>query len=234
MRDITGSGEVVTGASRIDLAVFCPDSSSLAQAHLKYDGKLIAVVAIGAMGSPDPTPFCEGDGTNWWTPLPPHHPSSLQNEMISDENKYNIGMTASQLNGASWNPTNSLLSRSFDTVQEWMLSGTNAHPYHQHLYHMQPQANCGHHKQYEWYDTISASGDCPVRFKLADIGGRCVFHCHVLSHEDSKCRLPLSFIALLKKPRHLIIRSYVLLLLLSTRWFDGLDGCYRWSCSRNA
>jgi FtsP/CotA-like multicopper oxidase with cupredoxin domain len=37
----------------------------------------------------------------------------------------------------------------------------------------------------EFYDTISAPGDCTVRFRTADIGQRCVLHCHVLYHEDN-------------------------------------------------
>jgi hypothetical protein len=44
---------------------------------------------------------------------------------------------------------------------------------------------CGAHEEGEFYDTISADGDCTVRFRTADIGQRCVLHCHVLFHEDS-------------------------------------------------
>ena len=181
LESITGIGNVITGASRIDLAVKCDGPL----AYLKYSGKLIAEIKISATsGDESYTPFCNGGGT--WTPRSPHHPTTLQDVAIDPGNTFPIGMTASQINGAVWDPVNPLVERPFDSVQEWTLSGTNAHPYHQHLYHMQPQQDCGHHKQYEWYDTIAASGDCVVRFHMADIGGRCVFHCHVLSHEDSK------------------------------------------------
>ena len=44
---------------------------------------------------------------------------------------------------------------------------------------------CGMHEEGQYYDIISASGSCTVRFRMADIGGRCVMHCHVLTHEDN-------------------------------------------------
>lgn len=44
---------------------------------------------------------------------------------------------------------------------------------------------CGDAHDYgEFYDSISTSGDCRVRFKATNFGGRCIFHCHVLGHED--------------------------------------------------
>ena len=70
---------------------------------------------------------------------------------------------------------------------------------------------CGAHQEGEFYDTISASGSCTVRFKTADFGQRMIMvsdrrphivhlfvvymmvlltasflqHCHVLNHEDN-------------------------------------------------
>jgi hypothetical protein len=46
-------------------------------------------------------------------------------------------------------------------------------------------SGCGDYEYGEFYDTISASGSCRVRFKTADFGQRMVLHCHVLSHEDN-------------------------------------------------
>ena len=75
----------------------------------------------------------------------------------------------------------------YDQVHEWELIGTSAHPFHIHLYHMQvvTPGGCGAHEEGEFYDTISSEERCTVRFKTADIGQRCVLHCHVLFHEDN-------------------------------------------------
>jgi hypothetical protein len=57
-----------------------------------------------------------------------------------------------------------------------------------HVYHMQiaPPGGCGGmYENGEYFDIISSQvGDCKVRFKLLDYGGRVVLHCHILRHED--------------------------------------------------
>lgn len=93
-------------------------------------------------------------------------------------------MSASQINGVSWDPDVPLKNITFNTTQEWRLSATNSHAFHLHLYHMQVQGACGAHEVGEWYDSISSSGEGVVRFKTVDIGLRCIRHCHVLDHED--------------------------------------------------
>lgn len=59
--------------------------------------------------------------------------------------------------------------------------------FHLHVYHMQvvQPGGCEHHEEGQWYDVISSSVSCLVRFRMADYGGRVVLHCHFLKHEDS-------------------------------------------------
>jgi len=171
----------VTGASRVDLAIKC----MVGEAFVQYGNTVAARLNIeGPGGNTTITPF-RSDGSSW-SPFRPEYLVDMRDLPLNDT--YSVTMTASQINGEAWDAEIPLLVYGKDQVFEWTLSGTNAHPFHIHLYHMQivSPEGCGHHQYGEWYDTISARGDCKVRFRTNDIGGRCVLHCHVLSHEDSK------------------------------------------------
>ena len=99
-----------------------------------------------------------------------------------------------------------------NTVQEWTLKDIDRHPFHLHLYHQQiANTQCGPgHDVGEYYDTVadagssggwnkkrslikesrwggsgSSSSECKVKFHSSDIGGRTIFHCHILRHEDN-------------------------------------------------
>ena len=57
-------------------------------------------------------------------------------------------------------------------------------------YHQQVVTNCGSgHDIGEYYDTIAdATGNSKtykVRFKIIDVHGRIIIHCHILKHEDA-------------------------------------------------
>lgn len=85
-------------------------------------------------------------------------------------------MSGAKINQKSWDKDVPLGTVQYGKVYEWTISGSGAHPYHQHLYHMlivQP-GGCGSHKKGEFYDTLSATGNCAVRFYAIDIGQRMV------------------------------------------------------------
>lgn len=81
-------------------------------------------------------------------------------------------------------------------MHEWTLKGSGAHPFHLHLYHMLvvTPGGCGAHEFGEFYDTISASGDCKVRFRTADFGQ--VNHKYMIFPDTYEC--------FLRKPDNLI------------------------------
>jgi FtsP/CotA-like multicopper oxidase with cupredoxin domain len=97
-------------------------------------------------------------------------------------------MSASQINGKGWDMNVPLATMQYNVVQEWKISGTGAHLFHLHIYHMQVvmQGGCGQHKEGKWYNAIlGGSGLCTVQFCTINYEGRVVVHCHVLSHEDN-------------------------------------------------
>jgi FtsP/CotA-like multicopper oxidase with cupredoxin domain len=96
------------------------------------------------------------------------------------------------------------------TVMDSGVHPLHMHLYH---FQIADPEGCGHHEYGEWYDTgewsvasdydlldlpallkltplslslskVSAPGPCKIRFKTADIGGKMVFHCHIIQHSD--------------------------------------------------
>ena len=77
-----------------------------------------------------------------------------------------------------------------DTVEEWTIANTTPmdHPFHLHVWPMQVieapylEANGAP----DWRDVVivPARGQVRVRVPITDFGGRTVYHCHILDHED--------------------------------------------------
>ena len=100
-----------------------------------------------------------------------------------------------------------LLTMHLNEVQEWYVSGVQAHPLHVHVNPMQLQrflvdgapwtaSRCDPEYSFfcegDWVDTlqlphaVSVSG-AVVRFIPTDFAGDMVVHCHYLIHEDQGC-----------------------------------------------
>jgi hypothetical protein len=168
----------LTGASRADFAIRCHTPNSLVP--LQYGDDLVATIRIGSV---EPNPYVMEE----WKPK---RPSSLQDLMalsLPQANMFVIKLGFDYVNDQVWDPEIPLDTIAYDQVHEWTLQQTVRHPFHIHLYHMQvvTPGGCGAHEEGEWYDTISAPGNCTVRFLTADFGQMCVLHCHVLFHEDA-------------------------------------------------
>jgi hypothetical protein len=106
---------------------------------------------------------------------------------VKPENEFSITLGFDYVNDQQWDPATPMATIPYNQVHEWTLEQTSRHPFHIHLYHVQvlTTGGCGPHEQGEYYDTIAAPENCTVRFLTADIGQRCVLHCHVLQHEDA-------------------------------------------------
>ena len=161
-----GSSFDMTGASRADYAINCASGSTTIQ----WGRDQVATISPGTFGS----------GTGWvGTDLgvAPSKPASLTGlETATVDGTYAISMSGAKINGEAWDEDMPLGVVPYGGIYEWTISGSGAHPYHQHLYHMlivEP-GGCGFHEEGEFYDTLSASGSCAVRFYAIDIGQRMV------------------------------------------------------------
>ncbi|WP_298591804.1 multicopper oxidase family protein [uncultured Kocuria sp.] len=75
------------------------------------------------------------------------------------------------------------------TVEEWTLTNSSPmdHPMHLHVWPMQVVADGGRDVAApRWQDVVNipAFGEVTVRVAFDDFGGRTVYHCHILDHED--------------------------------------------------
>ena len=114
----------------------------------------------------------------------PIRPSSLDVDISSTpppQNTFEINMSGGQISG--YKDMEKIKDIYWNETHEWVISGSNNHPFHLHLYHMlivEP-GGCGpQHVEGEMYDTISAPDDCTVRFLTADIGQKMVLVSDIL------------------------------------------------------
>lgn len=75
------------------------------------------------------------------------------------------------------------------TVEEWTLVNTSPmdHPFHLHVWPMQLTEDNGRVlDSVDQRDVVNvrANGRAKVRIAFRDFGGRSVYHCHILDHED--------------------------------------------------
>ncbi|CAB9530109.1 Multicopper oxidase mco [Seminavis robusta] len=170
----------LSGASRLDVAIKCSSGGDI-----DFSKRAVATISVSGSGSSGATPFTSTGGS--WASHRPFYLRDLSTLSSSQFETYSISMTAAQINGASYDPDTPLGTWNYNTLQQWTVSASGAHPYHLHVYHMQAFQGCGGgvHDNGEYYDVISISGSCDVRFHMIDVGESVMMHCHVLSHEDN-------------------------------------------------
>ena len=76
------------------------------------------------------------------------------------------------------------------SLEEWVIRNPTPmdHPFHLHVWPMQVVDHSGTGpREPMWRDVVNvpARGEVTVRIDFADIGGRTVYHCHILDHEDA-------------------------------------------------
>ena len=93
------------------------------------------------------------------------------------------------IDGRSFDPDRTDQQVRLDTVEEWTIAnvGPLDHPFHLHVWPMQVMDVEGRRPDEPlWLDVVNvpAGGTVTVRIRFADFGGRTVYHCHILDHED--------------------------------------------------
>ncbi len=170
----------IPGASRVDLAVRCSNDS-----NITIGGTTVANLYVNGAGNTTVGPFSGGSTGGTWSALRPTYLRDLRSE--TNLNNASIQMGARAINGVKFNHDVPNLTLNANKVQHWSLSGSQQHPFHLHIYHLQTQNCGGDFESGEYYDVVSRG--CDVRFDLNAatakvFEGRTIFHCHVLEHED--------------------------------------------------
>lgn len=173
----------LTGASRADLAVRCVQDSTLSVggtvvAQVFADPTLPANLSVG--------PYSNGASGTTWSAKRPSYLRDLRGLASVESRTVNMG--ARTVNGSKFNMSVPTFSIQAGKLQDWLIKGSGAHPFHLHVYHFQMNGACGSFEDGEYYDTV-ADSSCYVRFDLnpatsSVYEGATVMHCHILDHED--------------------------------------------------
>ena len=186
-----GGSVLLTGASRLDLAVRC-NASSL----FRMGADVVGVLAVDDEQRVEgrASPYA-GDGQQQWDSFRPLYLADLRSLPCDGCQEFSVRISPSTVNGVSFDAfcpfkTADGGNWQFGQLNEWTLNNSGPHPFHLHLYHQQVVGSCGDgHASGEYFDTIAATGDggaaCVVRFVTRTHAARVMLHCHVLAHEDA-------------------------------------------------
>jgi len=100
------------------------------------------------------------------------------------------GMMSPTINGRAFDPSRVDETVQFGSVEEWLLTNTSTldHPLHLHVWPMQIVEQGGRAVDATiWQDVVNIPARSTTRVRIAfdDFGGRTVYHCHILDHEDA-------------------------------------------------
>ena len=94
------------------------------------------------------------------------------------------------IDGREFDPGRTDQAVAFGAVEEWTIANTSPldHPMHLHVWPMQIVSEGGRPlDDVRWQDVVNlpAGSEVTVRVAFEDFGGRTVYHCHILDHEDN-------------------------------------------------
>jgi len=99
-------------------------------------------------------------------------------------------MMSPTINGRAFDPSRVDETVQFGSVEEWLLTNTSTldHPLHLHVWPMQIVEQGGQAVEPTiWQDVVNIPARSTTRVRIAfdDFGGKTVYHCHILDHEDA-------------------------------------------------
>ncbi|MFW6205443.1 MAG: multicopper oxidase family protein [Actinomycetota bacterium] len=146
---------------------------------------LLAVVDVDAESAPS--------GPLQWDAT---EPEDLREATVDEQRElvFDVGMGGGRgmrflIDGREFDPDRVDTEVRLGAVEEWVLRNPSPmdHPFHLHVWPFQVlDQGDGPVPEPEWRDVINipAGGEVLIRVRFADFGGRTVYHCHILDHED--------------------------------------------------
>jgi FtsP/CotA-like multicopper oxidase with cupredoxin domain len=191
-------------SNRVDFAIKCDSNGALHYAHISWPQRIYrfipSLLGFADVLFPPLVKFVVSDnGSNEgspqsWTPTRPAYLQDLRGESVAADT-YSVQVSATDVNGVSYSGSATkydtpIATFEYGSLQQWTLINGPLllHPIHLHLYHMQivTPGGCGHiYEEGQWYDTIAPEpSGCTVRFRMIDVAGRAVLHCHIPLHVE--------------------------------------------------
>ena len=100
-----------------------------------------------------------------------------------------MGGMSFTFNGETFNPNKVNQSVKLNSVEDWVLTNTShmVHPFHIHAWAFQVIDRGDGKADPGWRDTVAVpvGSKVKIRINFADFGGKSVYHCHILDHEDT-------------------------------------------------
>lgn len=121
--------------------------------------------------------------------IPKLKASKVRNIAIEQGGGGMMGGMSFTFNGETFNPNKVNQNVKLNTVEDWVISNTShmAHPFHIHAWAFQVIDRGDGKPDPGWKDTVAIPVGSKVRIRInfADFGGKTVYHCHILDHEDT-------------------------------------------------
>ena len=114
-------GYFVTGSSRLDFAVKCAPGTN---SEIVVGRNRVVASLTGKDGGSGISVY--NGGHTPWLSTRPAYLRDLRN--LEVDQTYSVSMTAVHINGYQWDPVHAMTEFRFDTIQEWSISGSSAHP----------------------------------------------------------------------------------------------------------
>ncbi len=185
-------------SGRVDVAISCPAATNN-QAYdlpikLQPHDKRIGTLAVKAAAAASSDHVKDAAALPQWYPCRPHYLMDLTDLPNSIPVSDNLGITVrDSVNGLLFNPKVYFATDWEEgEVKQWTIDGTDVHPFHVHVNHMQfvddPEnfpGVPGFYKAGDWVDTVSVPGSPVARTRLDRFSGNIFLHCHVYSHSDA-------------------------------------------------
>lgn len=122
----------ITGATRIDLAVKCTNSSGLFYNETDFATAtpLVEFIVVDATG------VKEDEAIEPWVPNRPNYLTDLRQLHIPMDT-FRINLVYNTINAASYSPDVPIGTFEYGQVQQWTITNADWHPFHLHMFHMQ-------------------------------------------------------------------------------------------------
>lgn len=145
-----------------------------------YDGKYV----IGYLNSGVSAPLAPAIKA-----IPKLNATKSRSIKIEQGGRGMMGGMSFTFNGETFDPNKVNQSVKLNTVEDWVLTNTShmVHPFHIHAWAFQIIDRGDGKPDPGWRDTVAVPVGSKVRIRInfADFGGKSVYHCHILDHEDT-------------------------------------------------
>ncbi|KAG5190438.1 hypothetical protein JKP88DRAFT_175697 [Tribonema minus] len=196
-RAVAGNALFVSLSTRLDVAIKCFVAGvvhNVAYAHVGDVGAEVA--AAPTIATITVTPFLRppADPLPLWAPCRPGYLTDARKVPRRLRGPPFDLTVRDALNGQKFtSPDTYIRTMSNRNLEAWQITGSDKHPLHIHVDHMQLGA-VGVTNQWpgapnwnmpgDWVDSISAPGAVPVYMRPERYGGHRVMHCHIAEHSD--------------------------------------------------